>query len=252
VDAPNREQHPVIVAVIGALVVAIGAGLRRAVRGSRAPLGVAANGDVRARHRRHHRAATSLANVVGVIVGVALGGVASTALVVVVAVMIRQTRPITAARRRRRACERALPDALELLVLGIRAGLTPRQAVQELGERGPEPVRAGFALVTHRTGRGQSFADAITVLPEILGPGALALADVMATGDRYGLPLGPVLDQLSIEAREARRRLDQADARRLPVRLSFPLVTCTLASFVLLAIAPAVLAALSSLDATAR
>jgi tight adherence protein C len=60
-----------------------------------------------------------------------------------------------------------------------------------------------------------------------------------------------VLDQLTIEIRAARRRLDQAAARKLPVRLSFPLVTCTLPSFVLLAIAPAVIAALSSLGGTA-
>ena len=39
-------------------------------------------------------------------------------------------------------------------------------------------------------------------------------------------------------------------ARRLPVRLSFPLVVCTLPSFVLLAIAPAVLGALSTLQGT--
>ena len=43
----------------------------------------------------------------------------------------------------------------------------------------------------------------------------------------------------------------RASARRLPVRLTFPLVTCTLPSFVLLAIAPAVIGALSTLRASA-
>ena len=71
----------------------------------------------------------------------------------------------------------------------------------------------------------------------------------MAGADRDGLPLGPVLDRLADEARAARRRLGEAEARRLPVRLTFPLVTCTLPSFVLLAIAPAVLGALSTLRA---
>ena len=108
-----------------------------------------------------------------------------------------------------------------------------------------------FAEVVRRTERGQPFADALAALPERLGPSAAALADVIATSDRHGLALGPVLDQLTIEIRAARRRLDQAAARKLPVRLSFPLVTCTLPSFVLLAIAPAVIAALSSLGGTA-
>jgi tight adherence protein C len=164
----------------------------------------------------------------------------------------RRIRPILAVRRRRREAERALPDALDLLVLSIRAGLTPQQAIAELAVHAPESVREAFASIVHRIARGSSFADALTVLPETLGPRTVGLADVIATSDRYGLPLGPVLDQLTTEARDARRRLDQADARKLPVRLAFPLVVCTLPSFVLLAIAPAVIAALSSLGASAR
>ena len=74
---------------------------------------------------------------------------------------------------------------------------------------------------------------------------------VACCGDAVLAKLAPALEQLSAEARRSRRRRDEADARRLPVRLSFPLVVCTLPSFVLLAIAPAVLAALSSLGATA-
>jgi len=77
------------------------------------------------------------------------------------------------------------------------------------------------------------------------------LADVISSCDRYGLALGPALDLLTNEARAARQRQDHADARKLPIRLSFPLVACTLPSFVLLAIAPAVIAALSSLGGTA-
>jgi hypothetical protein len=65
------------------------------------------------------------------------------------------------------------------------------------------------------------------------------------------LPLTPVLDRLTDEANAGRRRAGEAAARRLPVRLSFPLVVCTLPSFVLLAIAPAVLGALSTVRGSA-
>jgi tight adherence protein C len=140
---------------------------------------------------------------------------------------------------------------MDLLVLSVRAGLTPFQAVGELAGSDEPVVGDAFAEVVRRTERGQPFADALAALPERLGPSATALADVIATSDRNGLALGPVLDQLTVEIRAARRRLDQAEARKLPIRLSFPLVTCTLPSFVLLAIAPAVIAALSSLGGTA-
>ena len=84
----------------------------------------------------------------------------------------------------------------------------------------------------------------------MLGASAAGIADAISSCERYGLPLEPLLDQLAADTRATRRRLADADARKLPVRLSFPLVMCTLPSFVLLAIAPAVIAALSSLGAS--
>jgi tight adherence protein C len=88
-------------------------------------------------------------------------------------------------------------------------------------------------------------------LRDEIGPSAGALVDAIAGAERYGLPLAPVLERLADDARAARRRIGEADARRLPFKLSFPLVVCTLPSFVLLAIAPSVLAAISSLGDSA-
>ena len=154
-------------------------------------------------------------------------------------------------RKDQRAIDRVWPDAIELLVHALEAGLTPRHAIEHLVGRAPEPVRPAFAAVAHRSERGQPFADALRALPDVLGARASAIADMIGSSERYGLPLAPVLEQLARDARDARRRRDQAAARKLPVRLSFPLVTCTLPSFVLLAIAPAVIAALSSLGTSA-
>lgn len=132
----------------------------------------------------------------------------------------------------------------------IQAGLTPIEALQELAASAPSIVRHGFAAVVHRLERGEQLATALRALPDLLGSGMVGLADAIAGADRYGLPLAPVLESLAVEARATRRRQDEADARRLPIRLSFPLVVCTLPSFVLLAIAPAVIAALSSLSSS--
>jgi Flp pilus assembly protein TadB len=164
---------------------------------------------------------------------------------------VRQARPVFRARRHSRVVERELPGTIELLVLSIHAGLTPNQAIRELASSASESVRPAFVEIVHRMDRGEPFASAIVALPDWLGPRSVGLAEVIATADRYGLPLSQVLDQLSREARSTRRRLDEASARKLPIRLSFPLVFCTLPSFVLLAIAPAVIAALSSLGASA-
>jgi tight adherence protein C len=143
-----------------------------------------------------------------------------------------------------------MPDSIELLVLCVHAGRSPTQAVVELAQRAPSAVSDGFAAVERQLHRGRGLADALAELPLELGPAARELASSIAMADRDGLPLAPVLDRLAAEARSERRRLGQAEAQRLPVRLSFPLVVCTLPSFVLLAIAPAVLGAISTLRGT--
>lgn len=71
--------------------------------------------------------------------------------------------------------------------------------------------------------------------------------DSFAAADRYGLPLAPIVERLAAEARHQRRRRTEAVARQLPIRMAAPLVLCTLPSFVLLAVAPLLLAAISSL-----
>jgi tight adherence protein C len=154
-------------------------------------------------------------------------------------------------RARRQAITEAMPSAIELLVICIHAGLTPTQAIGELARLAPPPIRPGFQDAEQRLHRGAGFADALTALTGRYGPSALALVSALGTAVRDGLPLAPVLDRLTDEANAGRRRAGEAAARRLPVRLSFPLVVCTLPSFVLLAIAPAVLGALSTVRGSA-
>jgi len=146
-----------------------------------------------------------------------------------------------------RAVESSMPDATELLVACLHAGRSPTQAVLELVRLAPLPLRPAFAAVEQRLHRGSGLADALGELTTRCGRCALPLVTAMSAAVRDGLPLAPVLDRLTDEANASRRRQGEAAARRLPVRLSFPLVACTLPSFVLLAIAPAILGAISSL-----
>lgn len=150
----------------------------------------------------------------------------------------------------RRAAARAaeaVPDLVELVIVGIRAGLTPTAALVAAGRHAEPAVATAVAEIEHRLQRGARLADAVEALPRRLGPAALSLADSLATAERYGVPIEPVLDRLAVDARTERRRHAERHARTLPVRLSFPLVTCTLPAFVLLAIVPALLGALSTL-----
>jgi tight adherence protein C len=138
-------------------------------------------------------------------------------------------------------------EAIELIVLAVRAGHLPLSAIRAVHRHMSPAIGSAFAQVITRCDQGERFADALGELPLRLGERAHTLVDGLAAADRDGLPLAPVLDRLASEARLQRRRRADTAARQLPVRLSLPLVLCTLPAFVLLAVAPLLLAALSSL-----
>ncbi|MFK8023372.1 MAG: type II secretion system F family protein [Ilumatobacter sp.] len=196
-------------------------------------------------HRRHRVAITSGLGVVAL--GLVAGPFAAVALAVALLLRPRWA-ALQAERSHRRAVDAAMPDAIQMLVLVVHAGLTPYQAVRLLAERAPTSVRPAFTEVVRRTRRGETLADALTALSDELGAVAGRVVDTLAMTERHGTPLRAALDQLSLDVRERRARLAEAEARRLPVQMAFPLVCCTLPSFVLTAVVPAVLAALSSLD----
>lgn len=145
------------------------------------------------------------------------------------------------------AAQLALPDGVELLVCCLHAGLSPPQLIDAVGTDLPPALQPAFDAVRHQLQRGHRFADALGELPKVIGPDAHSVADSIAAADRYGLPLAPVLERLAAEAVDTRRRLGEIAARKLPVRLSFPLVGTVLPAFVLIALAPAVIGAVSTL-----
>lgn len=167
---------------------------------------------------------------------------------VVVAGAWPRTRHILAARAHRRRIDDALPDAIEMLVLVVHAGLTPHQGVVLLSDRAPVPIRPALHEVRRRMSRGAPLSEALVALPDLLGHNAAIVADTLAMAERYGTPIAHALEQLALDVRERRRRRAEAEARTLPIKMAFPLVTCTLPSFVLIAVAPAVMATISSLN----
>jgi tight adherence protein C len=151
-------------------------------------------------------------------------------------------------RRLHRAVDAALPDAVDLIVLGVRSGHLPAAALQAVHHHFAPVLRGPTAAVLADVERGVRFAEALPRLSTELGSALDPLVDGLAAADRDGLPLAPVLERLATDARLHRRRQLDTLARQLPVRLALPLVLCTLPSFVLLAIVPLLLAALSSLN----
>lgn len=159
--------------------------------------------------------------------------------------------PVLRARRRARAVveelRRTLPEAVDLVALAIGAGLTVGHAVQAVADRHDGPVGRAFADASADAGRGRRLADALDAAAARLGADARPLFAALAASERYGAPLGDALDRLAADGRADRRRRAEEAARRVPVKLLFPLVLCVLPAFGLLTVAPMLAGALGSL-----
>ena len=84
-------------------------------------------------------------------------------------------------------------------------------------------------------------------MPSRAGEAVRPLVAALVASERYGAPLSAGLERLAGEVRRDRRRKAEEVARRIPVKLLFPLVGCTLPAFGLLTVAPLIAGALQAL-----
>ena len=150
-------------------------------------------------------------------------------------------------RRRRTQVVDELPDVVDLLRLAVGAGLTVRLAVESVARHGRGHVAAALGDVVDHARSGGRLAEGLE-RARSLGPAVDPLLDALLAAERYGTPLAAVLDQVAADARGDRRRRVEAEARKVPVRLLFPLVACVLPSVGLLTVVPVAAAALRGLS----
>jgi len=139
-----------------------------------------------------------------------------------------------------------LPTVLDLLVVAVGAGATPRGALETVARWGPPAIVAPVRRALVATELGASLADALGDL-STESPALAPVADALLASAELGAPAGPALARLGDESRSALRRQAEARARTLPVKLLFPLVFLVLPAFGLLTVVPAVISALSRL-----
>lgn len=153
-------------------------------------------------------------------------------------------------RRREAAIADTVPDVIDLFAVAVAAGLNTRLALRAVAERAPpgELAEALQRVDEDVIATGARLADTIERLPADLGSEAVRpLVSAITDAERYGAALGPTLDRLADDARRTRQRRAEEAARRIPVKLLFPLVTCILPAFGLLTVAPLIAGGLRAL-----
>ena len=151
------------------------------------------------------------------------------------------------ARSAERGIAQGLPDAVDLFLLCIGAGLSLPLAHPLVAARSPAPLAGALCAADVAAAGGRPRADALVEALTPLGERAALLGRTLGDHLRYGTPLEPGLERLSLELRLDRRRRAEEDVRRVPVRLLAPLVSCILPAFGLLTVVPLLIASVQSL-----
>ncbi len=170
------------------------------------------------------------------------------ALVLLVGAAVR---PLIVQRRRasarRTRIARDVADVVTLIGLAVNSGHNLLGALRAAGAHAEGPLADAITAATSSVDHGVRLADALESLPEQLGEVVRPVVAALVSCDRYGAALGPTLDRLAADVRVATRQSAEAAARRLPVRLLFPLITCVLPAFGLLTVAPLIAGSLRGL-----
>jgi tight adherence protein C len=149
----------------------------------------------------------------------------------------------TAARRKR--IRRGIPPALDLLVLSIEAGQALNQAVVDTSTElrlGYPDLSAELWQVHLELRAGQSRAEAFRQLGARNGdPELKKLSNLLVDSERFGTSLGPALRTHAKYLRTRMRQQAQETARKVTVKLIFPVFFLIFPSVLLVTLGPAVL-----------
>lgn len=147
--------------------------------------------------------------------------------------------------RRQRQIINAFPDALDLMLVCVEAGLALESAFDRVGKEMAvtHPLLAeqlGTVVLELRAGRSRE--DALRRLAERTGADEVrAFATLLIQSTKLGTSVAQTLRVYAGEMRERRRMRAEEKAHRLPVLLSIPLVACMLPVMIGVLMLPAVI-----------
>jgi tight adherence protein C len=145
-------------------------------------------------------------------------------------------------RRRQRAIERALPNALDLMVVCVESGLgidqTMVQVAKELETAYPK-ISEEFAVMNLEMRAGKRRAEALHNLAERTGVHDLTkLVAVLVQTDRFGTSIAQCLRGHSDYLRVLARQRAEERAAKLAIKLVFPIFFSVLPSLFVVTVGP--------------
>jgi tight adherence protein C len=128
-------------------------------------------------------------------------------------------------RKRKQAIRKGLPDALDMLSVCAEAGLGFDQSLQRVGDHWKTPLGAEFTRVVTEMGMGIPRRTALRNLADRLNVHELSsFVAVILQSDQLGMSITDTLHAQAKQMRIERRFQAQEQARKMPLKMLFPLL----------------------------
>jgi tight adherence protein C len=148
----------------------------------------------------------------------------------------------TRARRRKEQIRAELPDALDLLMVSVEAGLGFDGAVARLTEHMEGPLAEEFALMLGEMRIGESRQDALKRLAErVPAAEVAAFSRSIIQSDQLGMSLGRILRVQAADSRLRRQAAAEEKAMKAPIKMLFPTVIFIFPAMFIVVLGPAFL-----------
>jgi tight adherence protein C len=143
---------------------------------------------------------------------------------------------------RKKAILKAMPDAVDLIVTTVEAGLAIDAALAEVGHETRGPLGEELRLTVRETTLGRSRRDALVRLIERTQvPELKTFVQSIIQAEQTGVPVGQVLRTQAAQIRLKKRQAAEAEAQRAPVKMIVVLVVLVLPSMLMMVMGPAIM-----------
>ena len=142
---------------------------------------------------------------------------------------------------RQHEIQRALPDALDMLTIGVEAGLAFESALVRVGDKWRNALTAEFRRAVAEMRVGTARDQALLRMAERCGvPDLETFVAVLAQSSQLGVSISLVLHAQAAQMREKRRQRAEELARQAGIKMVFPLVILIFPAMFVVILGPAV------------
>lgn len=147
--------------------------------------------------------------------------------------------------QRKTKIRRSLPDAMDLLVICVDAGLGMDQALLRVGDElalSHSEINEEFVQVNLAQRAGQPRLEAWKALADRTAIDEFRqFVNMLTQTERFGTPISKALSRFSEDLRTKRRQYAEQQASKTKIKIIFPLVLCIFPCIFIVLLAPAIL-----------